>query len=186
MASSGGVLNVYLGDLKDPWIAYCKQQNRKPGALLKMAVAAELEKAASSGVAENKIKKKTVAPMETAKTEKKKRQEVLLTESESKAVSEFASDAGSSRRQWLIDLIRAAVTGEPQFSMDELKALGESNYQLMMIGRNLNQIAKQMNEGRRDSVSFRNIKEVSDMCEKHIKLASAVSRANVERWGFYG
>ena len=66
--------------------------------------------------------------------------------------------------------------------MKEIDALGESNYQLLAIGRNLNQVAKAMNEGRRDSVTIESIERLRGIIDTHTEKVSTAIRASVERW----
>lgn len=62
--------------------------------------------------------------------------------SERDALEIRAKEAGSSVLEFIVDAVRATLTHEPQYSMKEIEVLGESNYQLLAIGRNLNQIAR--------------------------------------------
>lgn len=66
--------------------------------------------------------------------------------------------------------------------MKEIEALGESNYQLLSIGRNLNQVAKAMNEGRRDSVTIESIERLRQIIDAHTDKVSGAIRASLERW----
>jgi hypothetical protein len=66
--------------------------------------------------------------------------------------------------------------------MKEIEALGESNYQLLAIGRNLNQVAKAMNEGRRDSAILESIQSLRQLIDAHTEKVSNAIRASVERW----
>ena len=136
MENENTYLNVYLGALKKPWSDYCEALGKKPGAALKEAIEQQLEKAA---------KNPTPPPLrqtgEAPDDEPKVRFEILMTNSEKTAVQERANLERCSQRRWVIDAIRAGLTHEPQFGMKEIEALGESNYQLLAIGRNLNQVA---------------------------------------------
>lgn len=66
--------------------------------------------------------------------------------------------------------------------MKEIDALGESNYQLLAIGRNLNQVAKAMNEGKRDSVTIKSIERLRQIIDTHTDKVSGAIRASIERW----
>lgn len=66
--------------------------------------------------------------------------------------------------------------------MKEIEALGESNYQLLSIGRNLNQVARAMNEGRRDSVTIESIERLRQIIDAHTDKVSGAIRASLERW----
>lgn len=74
--------------------------------------------------------------------ERKERFGILLTSSERAAIKERADTKCCSSRPWIVDAIRAGLTHEPQFNMSEIDTLGKSNYQLLTLGRNLNQISR--------------------------------------------
>jgi len=66
--------------------------------------------------------------------------------------------------------------------MREVEMLGESNYQLLAIGRNLNQVAKRLNEGRLEPVTVEAIDRLRTRIDKHIDIVSSAIRASLERW----
>lgn len=119
---------------------------------------------------------------ESPDSEPKIRFEILLTQSEKKALDERAKLEKCSKRRWIIDAIRIGLTREPQFSMDEINVLGESNYQLLSIGRNLNQIAKRLNEGYNEPVSHEQIESLRLSINRHIDIVSKAIRSSLERW----
>ena len=136
MEKENPYLNLYLGALKKPWSDYCEALGKKPGAALKEAIEQRLAKAAKNPPPPP-LRQTGEAPDD----EPKVRFEILMTNSEKTAVQERANLERCSQRRWVIDAIRAGLTHEPQFGMKEIEALGESNYQLLAIGRNLNQVA---------------------------------------------
>lgn len=174
---SSQYLDVYLGALKEPWVAYCAALGKKPGAAIKEAIEQQLAKAEKA--TDIKTYQQTG---EAPDGETKVRFEILLTPSEKSAVQERAELERCSQRRWVIDAIRAGLTKEPQFGMKEIEALGESNYQLLSIGRNLNQVAKAMNEGRRDSISNESIERLRQIIDVHTDKVSSAIRASLERW----
>ena len=174
---SSQYLDVYLGALKEPWGAYCATLGKKPGAAIKEAIEQQLAKAEKAP--EAKTYQQTG---EAPDGEVKVRFEILLTPSEKAAIQERAELERCSQRRWVVDAIRAGLTREPQFGMKEIEALGESNYQLLSIGRNLNQVAKAMNEGRRDSVTIESIERLRQIIDAHTDKVSGAIRASLERW----
>lgn len=171
-------INVHLGaDLKTRWVEHCKANGIATGAVLKAAIEAELAKADAEQVVKTFKQAGEVAPKEP-----KVRFEILLTQSEKNAVRERANLERCSQRRWVIDAVRAGLTKEPQFGIGEIEALGESNYQLLAIGRNLNQVAKAMHEGRRDSVTVDSIHRLTGIIDKHTEAVAAAIRASLERW----
>jgi hypothetical protein len=177
MEKENPYLNVYLGSLKKPWGDYCESLGKKPGAALKEAIEQQLEKA---------TRLPTPKPFRQTRElpdgESKVRFEILLTKSEKAAIQERANLEHCSQRRWIIDAIRAGLTHEPQFGMKEIEALGESNYQLLSIGRNLNQIARRLNEGRFEPVTVDAIEQLRTHIDKHIDMVSLAIRASLERW----
>ncbi|WP_397459684.1 plasmid mobilization relaxosome protein MobC [Pseudomonas asplenii] len=108
--------------------------------------------------------------------------EILLTLSEKRAVQQRARSEQFSMRRWIIDAIRVGLTHEQQFSMAETDALGESNYQLLALGRNLNQIARCLNAGKYEPVTIERITALSKLIENHTNTVSDAIRASLERW----
>ena len=176
MEKESPYLNLYLGALKKPWSDYCEALGKKPGAALKEAIEQQLERVAKNPPPP--LRQTGAVP----DGESKVRFEVLLTQSEKAAIQERANLERCSQRRWVIDAIRAGLTHEPQFGMKEIEALGESNYQLLAIGRNLNQVARAMNEGRRDSVTIESIERLRAVIDAHTEQVSNAIRASLERW----
>ena len=173
-------LNLYLGSLKEPWLDYCKKLGKSPGNALKQIVEKQLKLSPKKNTA---YKPKTFKQTkESADDSSKQRFEVLLTQSEKTALELRAQQEQCSQRRWVIDRIRAGLTEQAQFSMKEIELLGESNYQLLAIGRNLNQIAKAFNEGATPTNTLELIKRLTDIIERHTKKVSRAIRASLERW----
>lgn len=66
--------------------------------------------------------------------------------------------------------------------MKEIDALGESNYQLLAIRRNLNQIARRLNEGKYEPVTIKRIEELSKSLRQNAKKVSNSIGVKIERW----
>lgn len=108
-----------------------------------------------------------------------------LTPDENHRVAELAAKQGVNRTTWIVNLIRAQTLREQQFSPAELDALMESNRQLAAIGRNLNQIARNLNldlnAGR--SVTVEAIETIAGEIKQHRRKVSTLMDANLNRWG---
>ncbi|MGE8637983.1 MAG: plasmid mobilization relaxosome protein MobC [Achromobacter sp.] len=171
-------MNIHLGaDLKARWTDYCVALGKSPGAAIKEAIEQQLEKAGKNP------EPKTYHQTQKAPVgEPKVRFEILLTESERRAIRERANTERCSMRRWIIDACRVGLTREPQFGMKEIDALGESNYQLLAIGRNLNQIARRLNDGEYKPVTVSRIETLSALIEMHTEIVSTAIRASLERW----
>lgn len=172
------ILSVRLGaDLKRRWRAYCQSIKKEPSTAIKEGIEHQLTKVDGTPAA------KVYRQVEEARSEeKKKRFEILLTPSERAALIERAAHDGSSPRRWIVAAVRARLTKEPQFGMREIDALGESNYQLLAIGRNLNQIAKRLNEGGKGGSTIDAIEELRSTIRAHTDQVNRAMRASLERW----
>lgn len=178
MESSSRALNIHLGaDLKARWADYCLALGKSPGAAIKAAIEQQLAQSAANPVP-NTYQQVAEAPT----CEPNQRFEILLTASEKAAIKERAQIERCSMRRWIIDAIRIGLTHEPQFGMDEIDALGESNYQLLALGRNLNQIARSLNAGTHEPVTIEMIAALSGLIQKHTEVVSKAIRASLERW----
>lgn len=174
MEKKNPIQKVYLGKLKDPWVRYCAQQNIKPGVALRQVV----EKLLNSPSKPSSI----FTQAKGSDRGKKLRWEVPLTPSEKQAVEKRAEQENCSPRRWVVNLIRLALTREPQFMTKELEVLGESNYQLYSIGRNLNQLAKRLNEGHLEPVTVERIEELRKAIREHTDKVNRAMSASLDRW----
>ena len=178
MEKPSRAMNIHLGPaLKARWVAYCAGLGKTPGAAIKEAIELQLEKA-NKHPPPPTFRQTTESP----EGEPKVRFEILLTRSEKEAILKRANLERCSQRRWVVDAIRAGLTHEPQFGMREVEALGESNYQLLAIGRNLNQIAKRLNEGHLEPVTVETIERLRARVDKHIDAVNSAIRASLERW----
>lgn len=114
----------------------------------------------------------------------KKRLEIRPTPSEYDALVKIAEARECSVQWWVISLIRAALTRGLTVGGAELKALSESNYQLMAIGRNLNQIAHHINAdpSKHDMLRAAQIADLTARIDEHRKQVAALIYASSQRW----
>lgn len=164
------------GDLKQRWQALCLRQGSTPSDGLRQIIVRLLHGSATDA-------SPTPSKHEQPDTSRR-RLELRLTETEYARIEALALQQGMSANRWVIHLIRANLSGEPQFGMTELRTLGESNSRLLAIGRNLNQIARHMNAGR--ALETVVTAERIDTLTRHIKTHTArvadIMRANIDRW----
>lgn len=114
--------------------------------------------------------------------EPRTRIEIRLTIAERRAVERRATAMGLHSNRWIVSLIRAQMTGEPQLGEPELHALAVSNQRLAEIGRLLGQLA------RADSAEpvNRDLRsewvELRSRVDEHLRTTAAIIRANLDRW----
>lgn len=182
-------LDVRLGDLKEPWTAYCEARQIKPGKAVRLAITRLLEADQKARGLEPTTT--VAAPLANITyrvvpaIEDKRRIEIRLTESEYAAAELRATSEGfSSLNLWIASAVRAALTNAPQFGQAEIEALGESNLQLLKIGRNLNQIAKHLNTHNGDFLGYDTqlIQNLAAAVRRHVRKVGDALNASMYRW----
>ena len=176
-----GRVTYDLGDLKAPWLAYCAAHSVTPSQAMRQIV----RRLSGQTSPESTRPPSTIDPQHPPKErEPRKRLTLRLTESEYTRVHDHAQTDGFSMPLWIVALIRSRLTGTQPLGQTEQELLGESNYQLLAIGRNLNQIAKALNTDARDLRPYRVdlIEQLEPQIKAHIGRVSALLAANAERW----
>lgn len=183
-ASPSGALNVYLGaDLKARWESHCVRLGLKPGAAIRMAIEGQLSRSApapesDAGPARPKAATKQGRPDEGGRV----RRELRLTPSEDQVVQRAAAAEDCSPQFWMVAAIRGALTHDAQFTMEPARAVWESNNQLRAIGRNLNQIAKALNQSGSAAFTQQDIETLRDQIDQHTKTVAQLTNACIQRW----
>jgi hypothetical protein len=170
-------VTVDLGELKAPWQAWCQAQGITPSDALRNALRQAMDRRATRAPAP-RLRVTSKPERATA------RMEVNLTPSELAALKRMAGHEGYLPTKWVVAMVRAKLTGQPQVGQPELETLARSNQQLLALGRNLNQIAKVLNTSPENRSAFRVevITELSRVIRAHTDKVSDVLRGTVERW----
>lgn len=175
------VLTVRLPpEVKARFAVHCARTGTTPSAVIRTAIAAEVAGVepvdpAAPAPAARSIEAPDGGPKSAVR--------LWLTPTERKAVDGQVEHAGGSRASWIVRAVRGALTSEPQLGDKELRVLGESNRELLAIGRNLNQIARRLNERQKQqSVEADMLERLSSQIREHVDEVHQVMRANRERW----
>lgn len=126
-----------------------------------------------------------VAATKDVDRSKKKPLKIYFTESELAALVRVADERECSIQFWITSLVRARLTDGASLGGTELKALGESLYQVTAIGRNLNQITHHINADPGKNlhrVTERSIARLLNVIEDHRLATHRVIEANTHRW----
>ncbi len=177
MKNNKATLSVRLdNDLKRRWQVFCVRQGSTPSDALRQVIVRLLNGSTTAS--------SPTPSMHEQPDISRRRMEVRLTETEYTRIEALALQQGMSANRWVIHLIRANLSGEPQFGMTELRTLGESNSRLLAIGRNLNQIARHMNAGRalETVVTAERIDTLTSHIKTHTARVADIMRANIDRW----
>lgn len=114
--------------------------------------------------------------------EPRTRIEIRLTASELAAVDERARALGLSGNRWIVSLVRAQLTREPQLGEHEMRALSESSRQLAGINRLLGQLARGGAAELANPDQMPDWADMRDRIDAHLRATSSVIRANLDRW----
>ncbi|EOA3865793.1 plasmid mobilization relaxosome protein MobC [Shigella flexneri] len=166
-------------DLKQAWAAHCEKKGQSQQALIRALmryiIQDDMPPEVRRWIAEQTEGEPDDGP--------KERLEVRFTPTEFQGINARAEAEGCSPQRWVINCVRASLTHEPQFTMETTKALWESSYQLRAIGRNLNQIAKRLNEGKPANIKTEQIEKLATYIYRHTDKVAAVQDASLSRWG---
>jgi len=165
-------------DLREQWATYCERNKKKAPAILRALmrylIRDDMPPEFRRWIAEQAEGRPDDGP--------KERLEVRFTPTELQSITARAEAEGCSPQRWVINCVRASLTHEPQFTMETTKVLWESSSQLRAIGRNLNQIAKRLNEGGQATVKAEQIERLATYIYRHTDKVAAVQDASLSRW----
>jgi hypothetical protein len=167
-------INIDLQGYKQPWLDYCKARGVTPSEAFRQVVA---KLTAAEG---GQPIPREAADAGTARI----RKEVRLTKGELHEAEAIAKREGFSLGRWIVALINARLDGTPQLGQQELEGLARSNMQMLAIGRNLNQLARVANQGRRlySPVRCTLIHDIQALIHQHTGQVARVMTANISRW----
>jgi hypothetical protein len=123
-------VTVDLGELKAPWQAWCQAHGVTPSHALRNALRQTMDRRATRAP----VPRSRVIPKRERTTA---RIELNLTTSELAALKRMAGHEGYVPTKWVVAMVRAKLTEQPQVRQPELETLARSNQQLLALGRNL-------------------------------------------------
>ncbi|WP_321576792.1 plasmid stabilization protein [Paraburkholderia atlantica] len=114
--------------------------------------------------------------------EPRSRVEIRLTASELGAVEQRAAALGLGGNRWIVSLVRAQLTRQPQLGEHEMRALSVSSQQLAGISRLLSQLARAGGIELPHQDLTVDWAETRKRIDDHLRATVAVMRANLDRW----
>lgn len=113
---------------------------------------------------------------------KRMRMEIRLNPDEYGYLREMAEIHETSSNQMLLAQVRYLMNRNPILSDAELKTVRLSNIRLQQIGRNLNQIAKQLNSMSGASVTTQYLEQLQTEINQHTQRVGELIVANRKRY----
>ena len=120
-----------------------------------------------------------VKPIATAT---KDRMEIRISKKELNALAQLASNENISSNRYVALLIKQHLYKHAPLPDAFANALLQSNYQLLRIGRNINQIARQLNAGEEISITSKNIQALMEIIERHTDVVGQALLTNRRRF----
>lgn len=169
------------------WDAYAQQHGKSPAEAYKLLMQYMLAENITEKSASQMLRSKVVyRQVDQPDGRPKERLEVRFTQQELEAIRYAAEQEGSSAQQFVVCAVRATLTHEPQYTLEPAKALWAATTELRAIGRNINQIAKRLNEADFDAAYQLQITFLEKLGQDIKAFTSKVARlqsASIERWG---
>lgn len=168
-------LCVELGAAKPRWDAWCAHRGVTVGDGVRQLINAALSEGADDRplASGGELYQPIVG-------DSRSRIEIRLTLAERFAVDESAAASGLNSNRWIVALIRAQLTREPQLGDREMRLLSASNMELAAISRSLGRLLRE-GPGATcgDRTDFPRVRETLDL---HMRTVSRLIRANLDRW----
>lgn len=116
-------------------------------------------------------------------TRRNRRIQIRLTETEYQALLARSTLERTKHTDWIVRAVRANLTETPQFTQTLAESLNASTRQLRAIGRNLNQIAKRINQGSDpNQLSPTQLERLGSVISDHTKRVGSLVDASLTRW----
>lgn len=124
----------------------------------------------------------TITEIEIDDAEGKYRLGIRLLPQDYQYLRTAAQQQSMSANALVVSILRHYIDHHPTLSDKEAEALYQSNYQLLRIGRNLNQIARQLNAGESASLTTEEIRQLRHIIEQHTDTVGELLLANKRRF----
>jgi len=168
---------VDLKALKEPWFDWCARRALTPSEAVRRVLRAVVDGNPNPEVAPHPSDFDGVAGDE------RRRVEIRVPEAEYLAAAAAADREGIGVPKWLTTLLKVHLTGEEPLGRYEIEALARSNQLLLALGRNINQIAYNMNQRvDKDELTLAQVEYVTNFLKEHTQAVAAVMQANSRRW----
>jgi len=170
-------LCVELGAVRLSWDDWCARRGLTAGEGARQLIVAAIrdDGRALSVTSETRLASPVVGEPRT-------RIEIRLTTAELAAVEQQATALGLTGNRWIVSLVRAQLTHEPQLGEHEMRALSASSQQLADINRVLGRLMRAGSTELAGSDRMMDWAEMRDRIDAHLRASAAVIRANLDRW----
>nr|WP_244137365.1 hypothetical protein [Burkholderia pyrrocinia] len=164
-------LSVELGTLKAEWEAWCAQRGVTPSEGFRQFAAKTIGMAAGQPA--------TRAPL-PPREGPSIRIGIGLTRTEHERVRAAAYVNGFTANRWIVALVRAHLTDEPQLGNRELTLLAESNQHLATIRKLLGELTRSSDAT--EQVEKLDWERTRAVIDAHLRTVAKLLHSNLDRW----
>ena len=168
-------LCVELGGMRPDWNRWCARRGLTSAEGARQLIAVALGADADEAKVEAEVQWISI-------DEPRTRIEIRLMHTEQEWVEQRAAAFGMTCNRWIVALVRAQLTREPQFGVQEMRLLSDSNQQLAAISRWLGQLAREDRTSHMERKGNNQVGVIRDQIDVHLRAVAAVIRANLDRW----
>ncbi len=171
------LLHVDLKDQRDAWTEWCRRRGLTPSEAARRVLRAVVDGNPNAEAAPHPSDYADVA------SDDRRRVEIRIPDAEYLALAEAADRDGMSVPRWLATLLKVHLTGQEPLGKYEIEVLSRSNQLLLALGRNINQIAYNMNQRvDKDELTLAQVEYVSNFLKEHTQAVAAVMQASSRLW----
>lgn len=168
-------LCVELGGMRPDWNRWCARRGMTSAEGVRQLIAVALGADTDETKVEAEVQWISIGEPRT-------RIEIRLTQTELEWVEQRAAAFGMTGNRWIVALVRAQLTREPQFGVQEMRLLSDSNQHLAAISRWLGQLAREERALNMEADLNNQFGVIRDQIDAHLRAVAAVIRANLDRW----
>ena len=168
-------VSVRLGPLKPLWLAHCRARGMNCSDAIRQLISKELDNATSdiaTTIERQDVHDVACVEIRLGKQELAHARKLSLTE------------GFRSVNRWIAALTRRRISRGFELGQAEIEALSQSNYQLRALGRNLNQLVKEVRQfkGAVKDYRYASIEQLQDQITAHSEFVHKLLKANSDRW----
>ncbi|MFM0229686.1 plasmid stabilization protein [Paraburkholderia sediminicola] len=172
-------LCVELGGMRPDWNRWCARRGMTSAEGVRQLIAAALGADANPDADETGVEAEV---QWISINEPRTRIEIRVTHTELALVEQRAVAFGMTGNRWIVALIRAQLKREPQFGVQEMRLLSDSNQQLAAISRWLGQLAREGRALNTEPHGNNQVGVIRNQIDVHLRAVAGVIRANLDRW----
>ena len=174
MPTKKQLIRVYLADAhRDRYAAMCAREGVRMPAALRAHV---IDRVSGSPPQYEPLQSATRGP----RTDQLR---ISTDTSELSAVRARAERRGQCMSVWAEQVVRSALTGDPEFGVPELEALRASTAELSRVERSVSELVRRLDQAQLAGTDTADMaRALTAIVDKHVRRVDRLILASAERW----